>query len=151
MASVPVGLKNGDSLRQFHGWVVPPESDPLWPVDLDDVRLPPMEGEDGPLLQELFDDLADFCTHFGVPQSADAVSTFLALPEGRDYDSKLLLGIGSTVIWQVPSTASRAIQRSRNRPSASSWLPTGAGASRDPSLTDWEPPPPTMAQPRFKM
>lgn len=52
-----------------------------------------MEGEDGPLLQELFDDLADFRTPFGEPGSADAVSTFLALPEGRDYESKLLLGI----------------------------------------------------------
>ncbi len=52
-----------------------------------------MEGDDGPLLQELFDDLADFRTPFGDPGSADAVSTFLALPEGRDYDSKLLLGI----------------------------------------------------------
>ena len=72
---------------------VPPEVEPIWPVDLDDVRLWPMEGEDGPLLQELFDDLADFRTPFGEPGSADAVSTFLALPEGRDYNSKLLLGI----------------------------------------------------------
>lgn len=52
-----------------------------------------MEGEDGPLLQELFDDLADFRAPFGEPGSADAVSTFLAVPEGRGYDSKLLLGI----------------------------------------------------------
>ena len=33
---------------------------PIWPVDLDAVRLWPMEGEDGPLLQELLDDLSDF-------------------------------------------------------------------------------------------
>lgn len=51
--------------------------------------------EDGPLLQELFDDLADFRTAFGDPGQADAVSTFVALPEGRDYDAKLLLGICS--------------------------------------------------------
>ena len=33
--------------------------EPIWPVDLRDVRLWPMESEDGPLLQELFDDLTD--------------------------------------------------------------------------------------------
>jgi hypothetical protein len=32
------------------------KANPIWPVDLDTVRLWPMEGEDGPLLQELFDD-----------------------------------------------------------------------------------------------
>jgi len=37
--------------------------DPIWPVDLDAVRLWPMEGEDGPLLQELFNDLRDFGRH----------------------------------------------------------------------------------------
>jgi len=52
-----------------------------------------MESEDGPLLQELFDDLADFRTAFGEPGRADAVSTFLAVPEGRDHTAKLLLGI----------------------------------------------------------
>ena len=62
-------------------------------MDLADVRLWPMEGEDGPLLQELFDDLADFRTAFGEPGQADAVSTFLALPEEHDHTAKLLLGI----------------------------------------------------------
>ena len=69
------------------------DSEPFWPVDLEDVRLWPMEGEDGPLLQELFDDLADFRSPFGEPGSADALGTFLALPEGHGYDSKLLLGV----------------------------------------------------------
>lgn len=69
------------------------DSDPAWPIDLEDVRLWPMEGDDGPLLQEMFDDLTDFRTPFGEPGAADAVSTFLALPEGRDYDSKLLVGV----------------------------------------------------------
>jgi hypothetical protein len=55
---------------------------PIWPVDLDAVRLWPMEGEDGPLLQELFDDLSDFRTAFGEPGAADAVGTFINLPEG---------------------------------------------------------------------
>lgn len=64
-----------------------------WPVDLGECRLWPMEGEDGPLLQELFEDLSDFRAAFGEPGAADAVSTFLALPEGVDYDSKLLLGL----------------------------------------------------------
>jgi GNAT superfamily N-acetyltransferase len=62
-------------------------------VDLEQVRLWPMEAEDGPLLQEFFDDLIDFRIAFGEPGHADAVSTFLGLPEGRDYNSKLLLGI----------------------------------------------------------
>jgi ribosomal protein S18 acetylase RimI-like enzyme len=66
---------------------------PVWPVDLESVRLWPMESPDGPLLQELFDDLADYPTAFGEPGAAAAVGTFLALPEGHDYDSKLLLGI----------------------------------------------------------
>lgn len=66
---------------------------PVWPVDLDLVRLWPMEGDDGPLLQELLDDLADFRTAFGEPGDADAVSTFVALPEGYGYESKLLLGL----------------------------------------------------------
>lgn len=52
-----------------------------------------MEGDDGPLLQELFDDLSDFRTAFGEPGAADAVSTFIALPEGYGYESKLLLGL----------------------------------------------------------
>src|SRR5687768_9801986 len=63
-----------------------------WPVDLDQVRLWPMD-EDGPLLQELFDDLADFGIAFGEPGAADAVSTFLNLPEGYGYEAKLLVGI----------------------------------------------------------
>jgi GNAT superfamily N-acetyltransferase len=66
---------------------------PIWPVDLAAVRLWPMEGEDGPLLQELFDDLSDFRIAFGEPGSADAVGTFLNLPEGVGYESKLLIGI----------------------------------------------------------
>jgi hypothetical protein len=66
---------------------------PIWPVDLDAVRLWPMEGEDGPLLQELFDDLSDFRTAFGEPGAADAVGTFINLPEGVEYESKLLIGI----------------------------------------------------------
>ena len=66
---------------------------PVWPVDLDQVRLWPMESEDGPLLQELFDDLSDFRAAFGEPGAADAVSTFIGLPKGYDYDSKLLVGI----------------------------------------------------------
>jgi hypothetical protein len=66
---------------------------PIWPVDLDAVRLWPMEGEDGPLLQELFDDLRDFRTAFGEPGAADAVGTFINLPEGLGYESKLLIGI----------------------------------------------------------
>lgn len=70
------------------------DDQPPWPVDLEGgVRLWPMESEDGPLLQELFDDLRDFRSAFGEPGYADAVSTFLALPEGYDYDAKLLLGI----------------------------------------------------------
>ena len=52
-----------------------------------------MEGEEGPLRQELFEDLADFSTPFGEPASADTVSTFLALPEGRNYDAQLPLGL----------------------------------------------------------
>jgi len=52
-----------------------------------------MEGEDGPLLQELFDDLTDYPTAFGERGAADAVSTFLALPEGVGHDAKLLVGI----------------------------------------------------------
>lgn len=67
--------------------------EPVWPVDLGEVRIWPLEGEDGLALQKLFDDLADFRTPFGEPGSADAVSTFLALPEGHDYDAKLLLGL----------------------------------------------------------
>ncbi|MBA8794775.1 GNAT superfamily N-acetyltransferase [Friedmanniella endophytica] len=67
--------------------------DPVWPVDLGDLRLWPMESEDGPLLQELLDDLADFRTPFGEPGRADAVSTFVALPQGVDYDAKLLVGV----------------------------------------------------------
>jgi hypothetical protein len=47
-----------------------------WPVDLDQVRLWPMEREDGPLLQELFDDLADFRIavghrYFGPPMGGE--------------------------------------------------------------------------------
>lgn len=64
--------------------------EPPWPVDLRKVRLWQVEGEDGPLLQELFDDLVDFRTPFGEPGSADAVSTFIALPGGprtRLYES----------------------------------------------------------------
>ena len=68
-------------------------TEPAWPVDLDQVRLWPMESDDGPLLQELFDDLTDFRVAFGEPGSADAVSTFIALPEGYGYESKLLLGL----------------------------------------------------------
>ena len=52
-----------------------------------------MEGDDGPLLQELFDDLTDFRVAFGEPGAADAVSTFIALSEGFGYESKLLLGL----------------------------------------------------------
>lgn len=52
-----------------------------------------MEAEDGPLLHEFFNDLSDFRTAFGEPGHAAAVSTFLALPEGHDYNSKLLVGI----------------------------------------------------------
>jgi hypothetical protein len=70
-----------------------PNQNPIWPVDLDAVRLWPMEGEDGPLLQELFDDLSDFRTAFGEPGAADAVGRFINLPEGVGYDSKLLIGI----------------------------------------------------------
>jgi hypothetical protein len=44
----------------------------VWPVDLDQVRLWPMESKDGLLLQELFDDLADFRTAFGEPGAADS-------------------------------------------------------------------------------
>jgi GNAT superfamily N-acetyltransferase len=65
----------------------------LWPVDLRDVRLWPMESEDGPLLQQLFDDLTDFRSAFGEPGMADAVSTFLNVPEGYGYEAKLLVGI----------------------------------------------------------
>lgn len=68
------------------------DGDP-WPVDMGECRLWPMESEDGPLLQELFDDLGDFRVAFGEPGAADAVSTFIALPEGVDYDAKLLLGL----------------------------------------------------------
>ena len=52
-----------------------------------------MEGEEGPLRQELFENLADFSAPFGEPASADTVSTFLALPEGRNYDAQLPLGL----------------------------------------------------------
>lgn len=67
--------------------------DAPWPVDLDQCRLWPMESADGPLLQELLDDLSDFPLAFGERGAADAVSTFIALPEGLDYTSKLLLGV----------------------------------------------------------
>jgi hypothetical protein len=83
---------------------------PIWPVDLDAVRLWPMEGEDGPLLQELFDDLSDFRTAFGEPGAADAVGTFINLPEGVGYESKLLIGYGRAAGWLVPWIASSAIQ-----------------------------------------
>jgi GNAT superfamily N-acetyltransferase len=36
---------------------------------------------------------ADFRTAFGEPGAADAVSTFLNLPEGYGYEAKLLVGI----------------------------------------------------------
>jgi GNAT superfamily N-acetyltransferase len=68
-------------------------TEPVWPVDLETVRLWPMESGDGPLLQELFDDLRHFRETFGEPGKADAVSTFINLPEGWDYESKLLVGI----------------------------------------------------------
>lgn len=71
----------------------PKEEDAPWPVDLDHCRLWPMESEDGPLLQELLDDLTDFSTAFGDRGAADAVSTFVALPEGVGYDAKLLVGV----------------------------------------------------------
>jgi GNAT superfamily N-acetyltransferase len=89
--------------------------EPPWPVDLDDVRLWPMESEDGPLLQELFDDLPDFRTAFGDPGSADAVSTFLALPEGCDYDAKLLLGV-----WRNGGLAG-ALDCIMGHPTAAEW------------------------------
>ena len=56
---------------------------PIWPVDLDAVRLWPMEGEGGPLLQELFDDLRDFRTAFGEPGAADAVGRSSICQKGR--------------------------------------------------------------------
>lgn len=74
-------------------FVIEALDDAPWPVDLDQCRLWPMEGEDGPLLQELLDDLSDFEAAFGERGAADAVSTFIALPEGLDYASKLLLGV----------------------------------------------------------
>jgi len=45
--------------------------EPVWPVDLDQVRLWPMEGEDGPRLQVLFDGLSDF----GPPSASPARQT----------------------------------------------------------------------------
>ena len=69
------------------------KANPIWPVDLDAVRLWPMEGDDGPLLQELFDDLSDFRIAFGEPGAAEAVGTFINLPEGFGCESKLLIGI----------------------------------------------------------
>ena len=88
---------------------------PVWPVDLDRVRLWPMESADGPLLQELLDDLADFRSTFGEPGAADAVSTFLALPEGHGYEDKLLLGL-----WRNGSLAG-ALDCILGHPSERSW------------------------------
>ncbi|CAA9385094.1 MAG: hypothetical protein AVDCRST_MAG75-1231 [uncultured Propionibacteriaceae bacterium] len=67
--------------------------DAPWPVDLEGFRLWQLEGEDGPLLQELFDGLPDFSTTFGERGAADAVSTYISLPEGADYNDKLLPGL----------------------------------------------------------
>ena len=74
---------------------------PLWPVDLRDVRLWPMESEDGPLLQELFDDLTDFRSAFGEPGMADAVSTFLNVPEETETGR-------SDFSWWLSVTGARA-------------------------------------------
>jgi GNAT superfamily N-acetyltransferase len=67
--------------------------EPIWPVDLNECRIWPMEGDDGPLLQELFDDMTDFPLVLGERGAADAVSTFISLPEGKDYDAKILVGL----------------------------------------------------------
>ena len=52
-----------------------------------------MQGEDGPLLEELFNDLSDFRTAFGEPGAADAVGTLINLPGGVGYESKLPIGM----------------------------------------------------------
>jgi hypothetical protein len=53
-------------VSRAHEWFGMNElNESVWPVDLDQVRLWPMDSEDGLLLQELFDDLADFRTAFG--------------------------------------------------------------------------------------
>lgn len=73
----------------------PPKDWYAVPVRVPDARVATrrLEPEDGPLLQELFDGLADFGTPFGEPGAADAVSTYLALPEGKGYDDKVLVGV----------------------------------------------------------
>ncbi|GAA2639649.1 GNAT family N-acetyltransferase [Streptomyces vastus] len=63
------------------------------PARIESLEVRELQAEEGATLQDLFDGLPDYATLFGDPGAADAVSTFLSLPEGKDYEDKFLFGI----------------------------------------------------------
>lgn len=62
---------------------------------MQDLRACPLEAEDGPLLQEMFERCGDYFEAVtGLPVGpAEAQSTFMVLPEGKGYEDKFLIGI----------------------------------------------------------
>src|SRR5687768_10512367 len=55
--SIAESSRSATRVSRAHEWFGMNElNESVWPVDLDQVRLWPMESEDGLLLQELFDD-----------------------------------------------------------------------------------------------
>lgn len=109
-----------------------------WPARVAGTVLAPLDGTDGPLLQRLFDDLSDFETLFWERGQADAVSTFIALPEGRDYDDKLLVGV-----WRDPELIG-AIDCIADHPEPGMWSigmfvlrEADRGAGLGTALLDW--------------
>lgn len=65
-------------------------------VPIADIQVRVLESEDGPLVQALFDSLHNVDQLFGESGPADAVSTYVALPKGKTYEDKLLLGLGKS-------------------------------------------------------
>ncbi|MQA97607.1 MAG: hypothetical protein GEV11_24375 [Streptosporangiales bacterium] len=59
----------------------------------DSLAVRPLVPQDGPLLERLFERLTDERELGGARGPADAVSAYIALPEGKGYEDKVLLGV----------------------------------------------------------
>jgi ribosomal protein S18 acetylase RimI-like enzyme len=51
--------------------------------------------DDGSALEVFFAELDDYVALFGAAESSAAVTTYIALPEGKSYDDKYLFGVWS--------------------------------------------------------
>ena len=84
-----------------------PDPPPAEPLRAGEYTLSPIPPEEGPALGALFEQCVDYFELVtGLPPGpGDAQSTFMALPEGKSYDDKFLLGGAPAARSTGPSRA----------------------------------------------